>query len=806
MGKELFGAYPRHVQAASELLGYPIDELCLRDLHNRLNLTQYTQPALYVVNALGYYQWREQHPGATIEAMAGHSLGELCALHAAGCFDFETGLRIVQKRGELMSQAGQGGMAAVLGMRADALHSFLREHQLDAIDLANFNSPAQTVIAGDTASIVAAEKLLTAHGVQCIVLNVSAPFHSRYMQSVQQAFSHFLRDFAFADPAMPVIANATARPYGPGQVAELLARQIVSPVRWTDTIRYLMGRGALEYEEIGADSNRAGGNVLGKLVDTIRRTESPIRDDVPKAPGATARPAVLAPVAVASTDGNTAPSTTLRLAPSSATAIAWDAQQLGSAVFRERYDIQYAYVAGAMYRGIASTQLVVRMGQAGLIGYLGTGGLSLSQIEQAIQDIQAQLPAHAAYGMNLLANYGDPALERATVDLYLKYHVRHIEAAAFMQMTPALVLFRVKGLSRDTAGRVQCAHRVLAKVSRLEVARAFLSPPPAAIVEALRKEGAVTSEQAELAKYVPMAHDLCVEADSGGHTEGGHPAILLPAMLQLKDALVDQFHYQEPICVGLAGGIGTPMAAAAAFVMGADFILTGSINQCTIEAGATPMVKDLLQQAGIHDTAYAPAGDMFETGARIQVLKKGSLFPMRANKLYSLYTQHDSLDAIPTAMRMQLEGNYFGRSLAQVWEEVERHLREDGRTQDLTKAQSNPRYRMSLVFRWYFAYSMRLAFSNSDEDQVNYQVHTGPALGAFNQWVKGTALEAWTQRHVDQIAVTLMQATAEYLGSMTAARGSQQAAASSHPPNRPSHPAVIAAVPSPAIEACSSMT
>jgi trans-AT polyketide synthase, acyltransferase and oxidoreductase domains len=517
-------------------------------------------------------------------------------------------------------------------------------------------------------------------------------------------------------------------------------------VLWTDSIRYLMGHGDFTYVEMGAEPNRIGGAVLSKLVEEIRSTETALR--------VVQTPVIAEPPA----SGATIPTTA---APTSEARSA--AQCLGNSAFRERYGLKYAYVAGAMYRGTASPALVVRMGRAGMIGYLGTGGLSLAAIETAIGTIQAQLAPEEPYGLNLLADYDEPATERAIVELYLKYGVRCIEAAAFTQVTASLVLFRIKGLQRNAAGHIQCAHHLLAKVSRLEVAEAFMSPPPAHLVEALRAEGAITAEQAAMAPHVPMSHDLCVEADSGGHTDGGIPTVLLPAMLQLRQALIDRYNYREPVCMGLAGGIGTPASAAAAFAMGADFILTGSINQCTVESGATEIVKTMLQEVGIHDMAYAPAGDMFELGARVQVLKRGVLFPMRANKLYALYTHHGSLDEIPGAVRAQLERSYFKRSLSEVWEETLRHMDEQGRTRDIVLTQGNPKARMARVFRWYFGYSTQLAFSGAPDDLVNYQVHTGPALGAFNQWVKGTALEPWAQRHVDVIAIALMEATARHL-------------------------------------------
>ena len=439
------------------------------------------------------------------------------------------------------------------------------------------------------------------------------------------------------------------------------------------------------------------------------------------------------------------------------------AQALGGRAFRERYGLKYAYAAGAMYRGIASSALVVRMGRAGMLGYFGTGGLNLAQIEAAIRTVQSQLSAGEPYGFNLLAAHDDPAMERATVDLFLNHGIRCIEAAAFTRITPALVLFRIRGLQRDRAGNIRCTHRVLGKVSRLEVAEEFMSPPPEALVKALHREGAVSAEQAEMAREIPMSHDVCVEADSGGHTDGGNPTILFPAMQHLRRQLADRFDYGEPLCMGLAGGIGMPQAAAAAFAMGADFILTGSINQCTIESGAADVVKDMLQDAGIHDMAYAPAGDMFEFGARVQVLKKGVLFPVRANKLYALYNSYGSLDELSSATRSQLERGYFKCSLDDIWDRTVGYLRKQGRERDILIAQSNPKVRMARVFRWYFAYSTELALSGSADDVANYQVHTGPALGAFNQWVKGTPLQDWKGRHVDAIAIALLRATARYL-------------------------------------------
>ncbi len=365
--------------------------------------------------------------------------------------------------------------------------------------------------------------------------------------------------------------------------------------------------------------------------------------------------------------------------------------------------------------------------------------------------------------MNLLNHLNDPQQEEQMVDLYLRYGIRHIEASAYMQnLSMALLRYRLTGLSRDARGQIQTAHHIIAKVSRPEVAHAFLSPAPERMVEKLRAAHLITAEQAELAPSVPVASDLCVEADSGGHTDQGVAYVLMPAMLMLRDQLVQHYHYTTPVRVGAAGGIGTPEAAAAALILGADFIVTGSINQCTVEAGTSAAVKDLLQQMGVQDTDYAPAGDMFEIGAKVQVLKKGLFFAARAKRLYELYHQYPSLEAIDAKTQQQIQEKYFRRSFAEVYAEIERYFATRSPA-ELDKAERNPKHKMALVFRWYFAHATELAMSGNLDQKVDYQIHTGPALGAFNQWVKGSPLEDWRHRHVDAIALKLLAATADQL-------------------------------------------
>ncbi|AGP33717.1 ACP S-malonyltransferase [Sorangium cellulosum] len=271
MGKALFDAFPHQLAEAEEILGYSLRRLCLEDPQRELRLTQYTQPAVFVVSALSYLA-RLDKPGAPPDAVAGHSLGEYTALFAAGVFDFATGVRLVRRRGELMSQAKGGGMAAVIGLPLEEIRRTLERAGLGRVEAVNLNSPRQTVLAGAIEDIQQAGPVLTAAKARYVPLNVSAAFHSRYMEQAQRDFSAFVAGFRFVRPRIPVIANCTARPYPDDEagIRDLLVRQITSPVRWYETVSYLLASPEAEFEEIGP------GDVLTRLIVEIRKEPLPI--------------------------------------------------------------------------------------------------------------------------------------------------------------------------------------------------------------------------------------------------------------------------------------------------------------------------------------------------------------------------------------------------------------------------------------------------------------------------------------------------------------------------------------------------
>lgn len=428
--------------------------------------------------------------------------------------------------------------------------------------------------------------------------------------------------------------------------------------------------------------------------------------------------------------------------------------QLGDPRFLREHALTYPYMTGAMANGIGSAEIVEAAGKAGMLGSFGAAGLSLERISQALDRIQPAL-GNAPYCVNLIHSPNEPAHEMATAELLLSRGVRLVEASAYLDLTPAIVRYRVAGFRSGVGGMIVPTNRVIAKVSRVEVATKFLSPPPERMLRELVAAGHVSKQQAELAARFPVADDITAEADSGGHTDNRPAIALLPTILALRDRLQAQFKYPSAPRVGLAGGIATPAGVAAAFALGAAYVVTGSVNQACVESGSSELVRKMLAEAGQADVTMAPAADMFEMGVKVQVLKRGTMFPMRAAKLFELYRQFPSWEAIPASERAQVEKSFFRATFDEIWAQT----REFFQRRDPTKlplAEADPRHRMALVFRWYLGLSSRWANAGEPTRQLDYQVWCGPAMGAFNEWAKGSVLEKPESRTVVGVALNLL--------------------------------------------------
>ena len=433
---------------------------------------------------------------------------------------------------------------------------------------------------------------------------------------------------------------------------------------------------------------------------------------------------------------------------------------LGDVGFLRAHGLRYPYIAGEMATGIATSAMVIAMARAGMLGFFGAGGLPVPAIEQALREMATALdPQGLPWGVNLIHNLQDPDAEDAVVDLLLAHRVRRVCASAYLQLTPAVVRYACKGLHVDASGRIVQPHLLMAKVSRPELAARFASPAPAAMLAALVECGALTPQEAQLAAQVPLACDITVEGDSGGHTDNRPLVALFPTIVQAVREAQARHGTLTPIRVGAAGGLGTPQSVAAAFALGAAYVVTGSVNQAALESGLSPAGRALLAQAAIEDVAMAPAADMFELGVKVQVLKRGTMFSVRAQKLYDVYKAYPSIEAIPEAERLRLEADLFKAPLETIWRETEAFFAQRSPS-ELVRAGTDAKYRMALIFRWYLGQASRWAKFGDAGRALDYQIWCGPAMGAFNAWTRGSFLAVPEQRTVVQIARNLLEGAA----------------------------------------------
>jgi PfaD family protein len=426
--------------------------------------------------------------------------------------------------------------------------------------------------------------------------------------------------------------------------------------------------------------------------------------------------------------------------------------QLGDRELCREIGISYPYLGGSMAKGISSVAMAEELGRSGMLGFFGAAGLHFSAVEEAVDKLSGSgFPS----GFNLIHSPHEPDLETALAELYIRKNVRLVEASAFLALTLPLVRYRTHGIHRAADGTIIAPNRIIAKVSREELAEKFFSPPPENLLRQLLDEGAITAEQARLAARIPMAQEVTAEADSGGHTDNRPAIALFPTIASLAGRMEQKFGYAVKLRVGLAGGIATPAAAAAAFAMGAAYIMTGSVNQACVESGTSDVVRRMLAETRQADVIMAPAADMFEMGVSVQVLKRGTMFPMRAAKLYDMYRNHDGLESIPGPERDKLEKTLFLAPLAEIWRDTRAFfLQRDPR--QVERAERDPKHLMALVFRWYLGQAAHWAKDGTSTRTMDYQVWCGPAMGAFNEWTAGSFLAVPEQRRVATVARNIL--------------------------------------------------
>jgi len=263
MGKDLAAQFPSAqtwFDRANATLGYDLAKICFEGPESELTKTEHAQPGIFLVGWIAFQLLKERAPGLQFEATAGLSLGEFTALAAAGSLTFEHGLNIVRQRGRFMQEAceaTQGGMAAILNLDESATRQVCAE---TGVELANLNCPGQIVISGAVDKLAKACELATARGAKrALPLPVAGAYHSRLMATAQAKLRAALPAITIEPPAVPVISNVTAQPHGsPEAIQKLLIEQVVSSVRWEDSMRYLLAQGFTRFIELGPGTALSG--------------------------------------------------------------------------------------------------------------------------------------------------------------------------------------------------------------------------------------------------------------------------------------------------------------------------------------------------------------------------------------------------------------------------------------------------------------------------------------------------------------------------------------------------------------------
>ncbi len=275
MGKDLAENFPEAravFQEADDILGYPLSRIMWEGPEESLNQTEHTQPAVFVHGVAAWRVWKERLARWSPAFVAGHSLGQLTALVAAGAAEFADALRLVKERARLMAEAGRinpGRMAAILGLDVASLEEICRRvsSKVGLVQVANDNCPGQVVIAGTPEGVEAAvEEAKRAGAKRAVVLKVSVAAHTLLMAPAQEAFNKALEQVGLRDPQVPILGNVAARPLTTArEVFADLSAQLTSRVRWTESMRYLLERGVQHFVEVGP------GRVLSNLLKRIQR-------------------------------------------------------------------------------------------------------------------------------------------------------------------------------------------------------------------------------------------------------------------------------------------------------------------------------------------------------------------------------------------------------------------------------------------------------------------------------------------------------------------------------------------------------
>ncbi|MEN8907794.1 MAG: hypothetical protein ABF289_17730 [Clostridiales bacterium] len=421
-------------------------------------------------------------------------------------------------------------------------------------------------------------------------------------------------------------------------------------------------------------------------------------------------------------------------------------EDLGSSRFLHRFGLKYAYVAGAMYNAISSKEMIIELAKNGYLGIYGTKDVEFDQIENDIVKIKSIIPERI-FGCNIVHNVIEEQFEMKLIKMLLKYKINILEVSSFVNITLPLAYYRIVGIKERIEGGFVIGNKIMVKVSRVEIAKNFLKPAPEKIIRELINMSLINERQAKIAKEIPMADAITLEDNENNITQS------FSYLVDQRDELYKNSNTKYDVFLGLTGGIGSPVIALNMFNNGADYIVTGTINQCTVESGISDKAKNSLSSCDISDVISLHFNGDFNINKKINVLKKGTLFPMRVNKLYNIYNKYKNLKNVDSSDIDKIESQIFKKSIREILNEVEIYFKKN----DPNQLNND---RLYLLIKWYLIISAKLSLEGTSNRELDYQILCSNAMGIFNYWVKGSYLENHQNRYVADIAEHMLKGTA----------------------------------------------
>ncbi len=434
---------------------------------------------------------------------------------------------------------------------------------------------------------------------------------------------------------------------------------------------------------------------------------------------------------------------------------------LGDRGFTETHGVRFPYVAGEMANGIATTRMVIEMARNGYLGFFGAAGLGRERVAAAVDELVGVLGHDGApFGCNLIHSPNEPALEAAVADLFIDRGVRKVSASAFMSLTPAIVRYAYRGVHVDPTGAVHRPNAVFAKISRPEVARHFINPAPSALLDHLVAHGELTPEEARLGAMLPVAEDLTVESDSGGHTDNRPLAPLFAAIQAVRDEITRATWVRAPHAAR-RGRRHRHAAGGCRGVRARRGVRPHRIGQPGVRRGGSgTAARSRCSRPRTSPTSrwlLRPTCSSSASSSRCSSAARCS--PRGRRSCTSCTARTPRWTSIPQEATADLEQRVLGMSVGECWAAT-REFWAQRDPEQVVRAEANPRHRMALMFRSYLGLSSRWSIEGLEERRTDYQIWCGPAMGAFNAWTAGSFLAEPEHRTVVQVAHNLMEGAA----------------------------------------------